>query len=52
MPGWPFACQVWDYMVKGSTLKEIFCSQQNIPVEFLRIYYRGDRYTLYSELYD
>jgi GntR family transcriptional regulator len=22
----------------------------NVPVEFLRIYYRGDRYTLYNEL--
>ena len=25
-------------------------SQENIPVEFLRIYYRGDRYVLYNEL--
>lgn len=27
-------------------------SQHNIPVEFLRIYYRGDRYVLYNELHD
>jgi GntR family transcriptional regulator len=27
-------------------------SQQHIPVEFLRIYYRGDRYILYNELSD
>lgn len=31
-------------------LERVSYSQQNIPVEFLRIYYRGDRYTLYNEL--
>jgi len=33
-------------------IERVSYSQQNIPVEFLRIYYRGDRYTLYSELSD
>lgn len=31
-------------------LERISYSQQNIPVEFLRIYYRGDRYSLFNEL--
>jgi GntR family transcriptional regulator len=31
-------------------LERVSYSQQNLPVEFLRIYYRGDRYTLVSEL--
>ena len=25
-------------------------SQDNIPIEFLKAYYRADRYTLYNEL--
>jgi GntR family transcriptional regulator len=33
-------------------IERVSYSQQNIPVEFLRMYYRGDRYTLYSELHD
>jgi len=33
-------------------IERVSYSQQNTPVEFLRIYYRGDRYTLYSELHD
>ena len=31
-------------------LERISFSQANVPVEFLRIYYRGDRYALYGEL--
>jgi GntR family transcriptional regulator len=31
-------------------IERVSYSQQNIPVEFLRIYYRGDRYSLYNEL--
>jgi len=31
-------------------IERISFSQQRIPVEFLRIYYRGDRYSLYNEL--
>jgi GntR family transcriptional regulator len=31
-------------------LERVSFSQQNIPVEFLRIYYRADRYVLYNEL--
>ncbi len=31
-------------------IERVSYSQQNLPVEFLRIYYRGDRYTLYNEL--
>ncbi len=31
-------------------IERISYSQQDIPVEFLRIYYRGDRYALYNEL--
>lgn len=31
-------------------LERVSTSTQNIAVEFLRIYYRGDRYTLYNEL--
>ena len=33
-------------------LERVSFSQHNLPVEFLRIYYRGDRYTLYSELHE
>ena len=33
-------------------IERVSYSQPNIPVEFLRIYYRGDRYILYSELHD
>ncbi|HSV31701.1 MAG TPA: GntR family transcriptional regulator [Atribacteraceae bacterium] len=32
------------------SIERISYSQQNIPVEFLEILYRGDRYTLYNEL--
>jgi GntR family transcriptional regulator len=31
-------------------LERISYSQENVPVKFLRIYYRGDRYALHSEL--
>jgi GntR family transcriptional regulator len=33
-------------------VERVTYSQQNVPVEFLRIYYRGDRYVLHSELHD
>jgi GntR family transcriptional regulator len=33
-------------------IERVSYSQQNIPVEFLRIYYRGDRYSLHNELHD
>jgi GntR family transcriptional regulator len=39
----------------GSALlfvERVSYSTQNAPVEFLRIYYRGDRYVLYNELSD
>jgi GntR family transcriptional regulator len=31
-------------------IERVSYSQRNVPAEFLRIYYRGDRYSLYSEL--
>ena len=31
-------------------IERVSFSQRNIPVGFLRIYYRGDRYSLYNEL--
>jgi GntR family transcriptional regulator len=31
-------------------IERVSYSQENIPVEFLHIYYRGDRYSLHSEL--
>jgi GntR family transcriptional regulator len=31
-------------------IERVSYSQENVPIEFLRIYYRGDRYSLYSEL--
>jgi GntR family transcriptional regulator len=33
-------------------IERVSYSQQHVPVEFLRIYYRGDRYILYNELSD
>lgn len=33
-------------------IERISFSQQNVPFEFIRIYYRGDRYSLYNELHD
>ena len=33
-------------------IERVSYSQQDVPVEFLRIYYRGDRYALYSELHE
>lgn len=33
-------------------IERVSYSQQHTPVEFLRIYYRGDRYVLYNELHD
>ena len=33
-------------------IERVSYSQQHTPVEFLRIYYRGDRYILYNELSD
>jgi GntR family transcriptional regulator len=32
-------------------IERISFSQDNVPVEFLRIYYRADRYVLYNELH-
>jgi GntR family transcriptional regulator len=41
---------------KGRTpllfIERVSFSEQNQPVEFLRIYYRGDRYSLYNDLHD
>ena len=34
------------------TIERVSYSQQNTPIEFLRIYYRGDRYALYNELHE
>ena len=31
-------------------IERVSYSQQNVPVEFLRIYYRADRYSLYNDL--
>jgi GntR family transcriptional regulator len=31
-------------------IERVSYSQHNVPIEFLRIYYRGDRYALYNEL--
>ena len=31
-------------------IERVSLSQNNVPVEFLRIYYRGDRYSLSAEL--
>ena len=31
-------------------IERVSYSQQNLPVEFLRIHYRGDRYSLFNEL--
>jgi GntR family transcriptional regulator len=31
-------------------IERVSYSQQNVPMEFLRVYYRGDRYSLYNEL--
>jgi GntR family transcriptional regulator len=33
-------------------IERVTFSQESIPVEFLRLYHRGDRYTLYNELHD
>lgn len=33
-------------------IERVTYSDQNIPVEFLRLYHRGDRYALYNELRD
>ncbi|MDD1751275.1 MAG: GntR family transcriptional regulator [Methanothrix sp.] len=33
-------------------IERISYTEQNVPVEFLRVYHRGDRYTLYNELHD
>jgi GntR family transcriptional regulator len=33
-------------------LERVSFSMQNVPVEFLRVHYRGDRYILYNELSD
>jgi len=32
------------------SIERVSYSQANLPVEFLRIYYRADRYSLYCEL--
>jgi GntR family transcriptional regulator len=44
--------QLLSIPLKGAVLliERVSYSQENIPVEFLRIYYRGDRYALYNEL--
>ncbi len=34
------------------SVERVSFSQQQIPVEFLKIYYRADRYTLHNELHD
>jgi GntR family transcriptional regulator len=31
-------------------IERVSYSQQNIPIEFLRVSHRGDRYVLYNEL--
>jgi len=31
-------------------IQRVSFSQYNVPVEFLRVYHRGDRYVLYNEL--
>lgn len=33
-------------------IERVSFSEQNQPIEFLRIYYRGDRYRLYNELHE
>jgi GntR family transcriptional regulator len=33
-------------------IERVSFSEQDQPVEFLRIYYRGDRYSLYNDLHD
>lgn len=33
-------------------VERVSFSEQNQPVEFLRIYFRGDRYSLYNDLHD
>jgi GntR family transcriptional regulator len=33
-------------------IERISFSQNNVPIEFLRIYYRADRYSLYNELHE
>ena len=33
-------------------IERVSYSQSNLPIEFLRIYYRADRYSLYSELHE
>jgi GntR family transcriptional regulator len=33
-------------------IERVSYSEQDVPIEFLRIYYRGDRYTLHNELHD
>jgi len=33
-------------------IERVSFSQYDQPIEFLRIYYRGDRYSLYSEIHD
>ena len=33
-------------------IERISFSQTNLPIEFLRIYYRADRYSLYNELHE
>ncbi len=44
---------ILEEIAKGAALlylERVSFSQADVPVEFLRIYYRGDRYALYSEL--
>lgn len=33
-------------------IERVSFSQESVPVEFLRLYHRGDRYTLYNELHE
>ncbi|OQY90158.1 MAG: hypothetical protein B6D39_08530 [Anaerolineae bacterium UTCFX2] len=33
-------------------IERITFTDQRVPIEFLRTYYRGDRYTLYNELHE
>jgi len=34
------------------SIERVSYSQARIPVEFLRIYYRADRYSLFNELHE
>jgi GntR family transcriptional regulator len=50
----PTPCEPAIVAVKSPLLfiERVSYSQSGLPVEFLRIYYRADRYSLYNELHD